>query len=504
MRDVVSLVITLGGFNMIMRRIALLAMMLIITTTAFATGSAEPTDSGAAPTLQVMTYPKGEIPDGVDVNDNMVIDLIREETGYDVEWVLMPTDATSERLTVMFASGDIADIVELDDKAEVARYGIQGVLAPLDDALAANGDFILNSIPDENWDAVRINGSIVAVPRPANYQSTNEGMMIRKDWLDMLGLDIPRTVEEFYEVLVAFKENDPAGGGNTVPAAGVAVDYGIQGLAAGFGVLVPWARRDGEIVAPWIEPEAREYLGFVRRLYEEELLNIDFPVLTSADPVDELFMSGNAGMSTVAWWSATWMLPAFNENVPDGEFVYIAPAIGPGGMSAMPAGTPTAQMLAVARSSENVDGAIDFLNKFAASQTAQYFITYGQEGIHHTVEDGVLVPTDAISEISYAANYVIWDTYENFMNRVRYRGFYPYFSALESHPTEANVYMYAPPIAAVDDVAAELEEIRHEYWVKIIAGAVPLEEGWQDFLAAWDAAGGNTALEALRVWDVSR
>ena len=47
---------------------------------------------------------------------------------------------------------------------------------------------------------------IYVIPQVMSYG--RNGAMIRKDWLDNLGLDMPTTQEEFVEVLRAFKNDD--------------------------------------------------------------------------------------------------------------------------------------------------------------------------------------------------------------------------------------------------------------------------------------------------------
>ena len=53
------------------------------------------------------------------------------------------------------------------------------------------------------------------IPNYNDYENirTSQGYYIRKDWLRKLGLKEPKTVEELYEVLIAFRDKDPNGNG---------------------------------------------------------------------------------------------------------------------------------------------------------------------------------------------------------------------------------------------------------------------------------------------------
>ena len=56
-------------------------------------------------------------------------------------------------------------------------------------------------------------------------ESLVEPAFIRKDWLDKLGLEQPKTIDDFYNVLKAFKEQDPDGNGANDTYGMIVTDY---------------------------------------------------------------------------------------------------------------------------------------------------------------------------------------------------------------------------------------------------------------------------------------
>ena len=77
----------------------------------------------------------------------------------------------------------------------------QGAFLPLNEYI---DDYpTLKMVPKEVWNAVTVDGKIYAIPKyyPKNYLPTP---IIRKDWLDKLGLEMPANYEELKEVAVAF------------------------------------------------------------------------------------------------------------------------------------------------------------------------------------------------------------------------------------------------------------------------------------------------------------
>ena len=57
-----------------------------------------------------------------------------------------------------------------------------------------------------------VNGVCYGLDQPGTIVR-NEGILIRKDWLDKLGLKVPKTTDEFFEVMKAFTFKDPDGNG---------------------------------------------------------------------------------------------------------------------------------------------------------------------------------------------------------------------------------------------------------------------------------------------------
>jgi ABC-type glycerol-3-phosphate transport system substrate-binding protein len=99
-------------------------------------------------------------------------------------------------------------------------------------------------------------------------------VLIRKDWLDKLGLKVPTTLDEFYNTVKAFRDRDA--NGNGIKDEVVVSNGGITlGIPQWFGLgheLV--AAVDGKAQSPWYQPGMKDYLTFMNRLYKEGLLLI--------------------------------------------------------------------------------------------------------------------------------------------------------------------------------------------------------------------------------------
>ena len=132
--------------------------------------------------------------------------LFKEMTGVGivqpyVEW--NGGETYLEQLNYRIAANDMPDMFTPVDGMETDLIE-SGALLDLTDLLPEKAPHLWESIPQEVWDAVKANdptgnNRIYTIPTVISYG--RNGAMIRKDWLDNLGLDMPTTQEEFVEVL---------------------------------------------------------------------------------------------------------------------------------------------------------------------------------------------------------------------------------------------------------------------------------------------------------------
>ena len=106
-------------------------------------------------------------------------------------------------------------------------------------------------------------------------------LYIRQDWLDNLGLEMPKTVDELYDVLAAFKEQDANGNGNPNDEIPMATKNGIKQLyylMTGFGYDTNslWYTDDsGKVHYAAVEDQYKEMLAFLNKCYSEGLISDD-------------------------------------------------------------------------------------------------------------------------------------------------------------------------------------------------------------------------------------
>lgn len=125
-----------------------------------------------------------------------------------VTWV--PDSSYNDKFNIVMASGDLPQAIVIKDKSagfiKSVKAGAFWELSPyLKDYknLSQADEKIVNNSS--------VNGEVYGIYRSRDL--IRACMIIRTDWLEKVGLDMPETLDDFYEVLKAFKEKDPDGNG---------------------------------------------------------------------------------------------------------------------------------------------------------------------------------------------------------------------------------------------------------------------------------------------------
>lgn len=227
-----------------------------------------------------------------DYRTNEFTKWLEETTNVRIEWDIAPASGAAEKLNLVLASGDYPDMIMnfAISPTQQLIYGQQGVFIPLNELIEKQGietQKMLAKYPDIHKAISAPDGKIYALPRiDENYHNLmNQKMWIYQPWLDKLGLQMPTTTEEFYEVLKAFKTRDPNGNGKAdeIPLGGSkeAVHQPIRFLMNSFilnndmGSPKLIFAEDGSIDTAFNKPAWKEGLAYLHKLYSEGLIAPD-------------------------------------------------------------------------------------------------------------------------------------------------------------------------------------------------------------------------------------
>lgn len=143
-----------------------------------------------------------------------------EKTGIKIEWTELPSDGYKEKLNLMLTTGNLPDVIlgMSVSSGDVSSYGEDGTFLGLDDYIEKYG--VETKKIMEEHDQLRDmitspDGHIYALPyiNEALHNQYRTRGWINQDWLKAVGMEMPKTTEEFEAVLQAFKDKDPNGNG---------------------------------------------------------------------------------------------------------------------------------------------------------------------------------------------------------------------------------------------------------------------------------------------------
>ncbi|TVY08476.1 extracellular solute-binding protein [Paenibacillus cremeus] len=227
---------------------------------------------------------------------------VKRLTGITVKWE-KPSADYDQKMLAAISSGEKFDLLQVS-KEKMNILMEQGVLQPLDAQIKASKTLSdPNVLPTGEWEQVKAkDGKIYGV-----FTKFQGGTMpiIREDWVQKLGLKDPNTLDEYYNVLKAFKEKDPDGNGKAdtygLTFSGKPDLYELQGFFSAAGLKQRYVVQDGKKVVPYATDAAVPVWQWLNKLYKEGIIDPDF-VNNDTGKMRNLFLGDRAGMIT--YWDA--------------------------------------------------------------------------------------------------------------------------------------------------------------------------------------------------------
>lgn len=215
--------------------------------------------------------------------DNFMKKWLLENKNVDVEWQGMEGDPSKiiEKVNMWLASGDVPDYINYLVWPEgvdlLNKMGDAGLIAPMDEWIDKYPTFSKTYLKlyTDNFFRNKKDGKLYGIPNcgvaadaPAEFQDV--GPMIREDWLKTVGLSAPKTKDELFNVLTAFKEKIPdVNGKKIIP---LSCDAWIDWFKFSFGAI-DRINDDGSYVSAFGSPEFDEYLLYMNKLFRAGLVD---------------------------------------------------------------------------------------------------------------------------------------------------------------------------------------------------------------------------------------
>ena len=211
---------------------------------------------------------------------------LNEQSNITFEVNSVPQEDAAEKEGLILSAGDYPDVFIFSSlsKNDIDKYGAEGVFVPLEDYIRTYAP-TLTSLLDERelWPYITApDGHVYEIPALNTGAELEAGFHIwlNYQWLDNLGLSEPKNLDEFHDVLTAFKEQDANGNGDPGDEIPLSVPDGMSYLKnylPYFGYNLDsetWcANQDGNLVYIPIDEGYKEFLRYFTNLYNEGLLD---------------------------------------------------------------------------------------------------------------------------------------------------------------------------------------------------------------------------------------
>jgi putative aldouronate transport system substrate-binding protein len=528
--------------------------MIVVAGALFAAGESEATgtsgvqysDPGVLPiveegdvTVNFMMRTHTTIND--DYENNTFTHYMEELTGINIDFTYLPETDAQTKLNLLFSSGDYTDGIfgQSFPLMQQQVYADQGIIIPLSGMIeeygvntrAAFAEF--PGVDIESFYTLR-DGQMYALPNLVlcYHCEVSQKMWVYQPWLDALGLELPETTEEFRDMLVAFKTQDPNGNGVTdeIPLAGATTGWNTQIHDFIMNAFVRWDAgylvylEDGVVTPSFDQDGWREGLRYMAELYADGLIAPE----TFTQQAEQLRLLGENPGASLVGVSPGGVMSAAQINGESGrwaQWVGVPALEGPEGVrevgwrltlgneSGFFVTDNAEEPLAVFRIGDLIyDQDIFMRAQFGEEDVVWRWAEEGELGING--EQGVWKEMIAMNQ---RAKNTTWYQRLNELQPLSFRmgrvvpeG--PHLEKILYRYSREKMYPYAsprdtviPPLIyseadaeRIAELDATLEEYINEMVPRFITGDLDVDEDWEQYLRELDAIGIDEYVELIQ------
>lgn len=321
-----------GRLKMIRGAGALLAIALLTPLVACG-GSDKAVDADGRPVVEILFVKRQ---DTEPIEKMGWIKEIEKKCGCNIKVTESKDTTWNDKKNSVLGSQDLSDIsIRAFGLSDVAQNKDQFV--NLGDHLDAmpNVKELFRQYPDARKNSENLQGELYTLPSARRlpgsetYVQSGHHLYINKQWLDKLGLKVPTTWDELYQVLLAFKEKDPNGNGKAdeIPFAMKKLESGALGWYSPFVLLNSTGMatqlsggignqglfvEGGKVGSILTDPRFKDLIGFLNKCYKAGLIAKD--AMTQDDSKYEASLQGD-GQAALVGFAVAWDSTSFGTNV---------------------------------------------------------------------------------------------------------------------------------------------------------------------------------------------
>jgi len=500
------------------------------------------------PLVHVRTYGgyyASVLPEGDTRDQNPWSRYLDEQMGihYDFMWEF--EGHQTAKLDLAIASGELPDYFVCAPKTLMTQLQEGGLVEDITDIWNATASPLLKQrkeYPTHGfWPPCFIDGRLygIAYLNGPDY-GQEPTLWIRKDWLDKVGLEPPKTFDDVEAIATAFVKEGlcPIGLWTSeyllTQLGSLSWVFGAYGVVPIGYAWETWWMKDGKggvIAGPVVAPA--EPLAIIRDWYAKGLLAKDwFTMQMWQNPGGIAYWTGGqTGMVACAWWFGS-MMAATKQNDPEADIIDVTVPYGPNGKRGREASLRPGEMSFFKKGIDptKIEAVINHMNWIvdryehpSANYDYGYTSWHSSQGTHEGYEwkwegdkivagdyqivrggaeapnwwyPGMKVVGDRNMDEIAAKPAEQWNAFERFVMKDPWRAAQTeaYKHVYESRDITIRNEVWLPATSDVEDAGKEMEKLCQQYYTDVIIGKQSLDD-LDKFKQEWLDRGGAELTE---------
>lgn len=334
---------------------------------------------------ELITYTLGKMtgsnnsnmPQGDTYEDNAYTRYLKDMLNIQNENSFEVSDGYDEYIEMAINTNELPDIMVVSDLEYVEKLVELDLIEDLSEVYESCASDrikeIYNSYGDDIFKPVTFDGKLMALPE-TNIDDGPNMLWLRKDWMDKLGLEEPKTLEEVEYIIEQFIEKDPGNNGkgetvglvcdaNMTGEFGYSYEYQLDIIFAKYGAYPKqWIYdKDGNVVYGSTQPEVKEALGRLQQMYHEGVLDNKFLLRTTTNIID-LIVEGKCGSFFGPWWTPNNPLMEARKKDPSANWQPYLIETGENGVTSYYSQNPSYKYVVVRKGYEHPEIAVKSIN----------------------------------------------------------------------------------------------------------------------------------------------
>ena len=269
---------------------------------------------------------------GETLENNRYVAAAEKALNIKIKYLWLKNDADKgyeKQLRLAITAGEIPDMFIVTNQNDLVQLAESGLIMPVDDVVdkyfTTWDKQIQSSDGGKLYEMAMYDGQCYGIPCNISDTDTFSYIWLRKDWMEKLNLEAPKTMDDLRNIMLAFKEAKLGGSENTY---GMVIDkdlyYSTRGLFAGFGAYPEFWVEDenGGLVWGGTQENVKKALTFLNGLYNDGLLDKEFITQSNTD-AKALMFNSQAGILYAGHWLAH-DLQKLHDNDPESEWICVA------------------------------------------------------------------------------------------------------------------------------------------------------------------------------------